>query len=123
MSDYLQDTKDGKENLFWTIEALNEQIGSLSYCIHNDTDRIEYHLKAIEKYGAKVFQACAALLPDLYKASDGNANEEVIARLHQYLESVQALRDAERAAYEARHAALRKSIEDRFGPFGGVKGA
>jgi hypothetical protein len=64
--------REGDENLFWIIEALNEQIGSLSYSIHSGIggdELVEYHLRAVGRYGEMIFQAAAVLLPDLYKAS------------------------------------------------------
>jgi hypothetical protein len=42
----------------------------------------EYHLQAIETYQEEIFQLLAAMLPDLYDASDeGSTPPEVIARI------------------------------------------
>lgn len=103
----VMEVRDGKENPFWTIEALGEQLGSVRHelagmghpipipTFYAQTKTPEfwegitqdkgliYHFLAVEEYQQKVFQYMAALLPKLYAASDGD--EEALASIKQEL--------------------------------------
>jgi hypothetical protein len=88
---FVLEVRDGKENPFWTNEAIGEHIGNLWYLIHTlgidlgDKDKVgtpAYHLRVIEKYHGKEFQYFAALLPDVYDASD---DEKALPKMHDRL--------------------------------------
>lgn len=95
---YWDDQLAAGKNVFIPLEALGEHIGSCWYALQQigrDTGTLtatgrgrfpigtpEYHLQAIEQYQEQIFQLLAAMLPDLYHASDeGSTPPEVIARI------------------------------------------
>ena len=82
--------RDGEENPFWTIEAIGEHVGAcwgalakMGIKVWEDRDdkrlvrergevgSITYHLRAIDEYQQSVFNAIAALLPDIKRMSEG----------------------------------------------------
>lgn len=91
------EVRDGTENPFWTNEALGEHVGSLQYALGELVAKygltqgdgkpdwlkeVYYHLKAINDYQQNEFQYFAALLPDVYDASD---NPDAVAAMHDRL--------------------------------------
>jgi hypothetical protein len=83
--------RDGEENPFWTVEALGEHVqacwgalaemgfdvwkrdeaGRATGRPDGEVGSIIYHLKAVNEYEQRVFNYMAALLPDLYRMSEG----------------------------------------------------
>lgn len=92
----------GEENLFWALEAAGEQIGSTWGALHRDgytwperkyvgqsagqPGEVIYHLSAVEMYVQDILNQAAALLPDLYAASEGDM--EALARMRPVLEKL-----------------------------------
>ena len=97
---------EGKENPFWTIEALQENLGMVwTKLAENGIDvwdrsgtfltrpkgkpgELIYYLNAVDEYAQKIFQHFAALDHDVYKASDGD--EEAFKRMQQRLAIIAA---------------------------------
>jgi hypothetical protein len=72
--------RERQSNIFWTLEALMEHVGSAGYTLRCEREGkphatdATYHLKAIEEYGQELWRKLAPLLPDEYRAS-GNAED------------------------------------------------
>jgi hypothetical protein len=99
---YVLDVAEGKENPFYTFEALQENLqaiwGVLAKAGENVWDDSEgylqrpkgevgsliYHLSAVDNYASRLFSGFAALEPDVYAASEGEeeAFERMQKRLH-----------------------------------------
>lgn len=70
---FVREVMEGKRNPFHTLEAARENIGSAQYSLsQGQFDRIKYNLDGADRYLAEMFQYFAALLPDVYHASDGD---------------------------------------------------
>lgn len=112
---YIQQIIDGAENPFHTIEALGQHVGMCWHVLAHDGIEVweadekghkhrpkgtpgtmVYHLRAIDTYQSNLFQAMAALLPELYSASEGDI--EALSRVKTWLEE---LRDFHERRYTA----------------------
>lgn len=97
---------EGKENPFWTIEALQEHIGECWRQLaktgvevwdksgptlqrpKGKPDTMTYSLSAVDMYASKLFQYMAALEPDIRAASEGD--KEALKRVQQRLAIIAA---------------------------------
>ena len=87
---YVEKVANGEANPFHTIEALQENIGALRGALLKDGydwpnppgyphwpapmqyGEVVYHFEGIANYAQEILNAIAALLPDIYAASDGD---------------------------------------------------
>ena len=95
-AEYIQQLLDGEENPFWTLEALGEQANACWGALakmgievidptpegqrqalrpRGNPGEIIYHLRAVEEYQKKLWNAFAALLPDILDFSDGESHQ------------------------------------------------
>lgn len=93
---FVREVAEGR-NPFHTLEAARENIGSASYSLsQGKMDRVKYHLDGVDRYLEEMFQYFAALLPDVYHASDGD--EAATGRMRQELAKLAARHEREWAA-------------------------
>lgn len=110
-----QSIADGENNPFWTIEAVQEHINMLwswyrkqgyevppiengKRQVIGSTGDFDHELVVIGGYVQNILDMLSALMPDLYKASDGDT--EALSRLEPFLKD---MRDRHESRWQQIH--------------------